>query len=161
MVPCRRPSEKWHVIMSHPDRLLPSDMTKCEGVGGVVNQLQVLSISHSCHNYTARFWLISNNSTLKGRRILAPSVILDALLICLSFSCIVHFHFIVVLAVFITCYWNNKLTYLLTAIWLEPGRHLAANASKMHCTIDTCMHVCRNMLELHYIIWNYTIHGPI
>ena len=48
------------------------------------------------------------------------SVILDFLLICLLFPCIAHFHFIIVvlfywnLAVFITCYWNIKLTYLLT-----------------------------------------------
>ena len=48
------------------------------------------------------------------------SVILDVLLLCLLFPCIVHFHFIIVLffywnlAVFITCYWNIELTYLLT-----------------------------------------------
>jgi len=45
---------------------------------------------------------------------------LDVLLRCLLFPCIAHFHFIIVriffywnLAVVITCYLNNKLTYQL------------------------------------------------
>jgi len=102
------------------------------------------------------------------------SVILDVLLLCLLFPCIAHFHFIIViffywnLAVFITCYWNTKLTYLLTftvfarlnAEWeLYGAREGACRKKFISCARDAIsfardnFFLCMSLRGLLRIMW--------